>query len=405
MNARIWKNLARSVTLGGCLWASHAFAEDAPATVNEKVIDESAMMVGLSEGVTLSGYAEAHYGFDFNRPKGGLSLLRAFDQRSNTFTMDNAVLDVAWQKGAVQGRVGLQAGSTPSSYYRAESNLPGSGINAASTGSLWQNIQQAWIGYKVNEAGTVFVQAGLFMSPIGTEVIPVKDNWNWSRSNLFAFLPAYHAGVKLTWQATSTFALMAHVCNGWNAAVDNNDAKSVLVQGLWTTEKVQAGVLYMGGNERNTDAKEGTPWRHLGDAWITAQLGEKFWLMAHVDGGAESTKQGTASWFGAALYAKAQLAERWFVALRGDTVGEQLATDSAGVTSDPILMPVKRISSATLTLDFRPTSFLLIRAEGRGDMSDGNGFIEGTPTFAASGDPIANASKRITAMLGATAWF
>ncbi len=404
MIAKKWKkSLLGSVVLSACAAAS-AFAEEAPV-VNEAPAIESAMMVGLSEGVTLSGYGEAHYGFDFNRPKGGLSLLRAFDQRSNTFTVDNAVLDVAWQKGPVQGRVGLQAGSTPSSYYRAEAGLPGTGVNAASNGSLWQNIQQAWLGYKVNESGSVFVQAGIFLSPIGTEVVPVKDNWNWSRSNLFAFLPAYHSGAKVTWTATPVFSLVGMVCNGWNSAVDTNEAKSVILQGLWTTEKVQAAVLYMGGNERATDAKEGTPWRNLGDAWVSAQLGERFWLMAHVDGGAESTKQGTASWFGAALYAKTQLAERWFLALRGETLGEQLATDAAGVTSDPILMPVKRISSATLTLDWRPTSFLLVRAEGRGDMTDGNGFIEGTPTFTAVGDPIANASKRITATLGVTAWF
>ena len=148
MIAKKWKkSLLGSVVLSACAAAS-AFAEEAPV-VNEAPAIESAMMVGLSEGVTLSGYGEAHYGFDFNRPKGGLSLLRAFDQRSNTFTVDNAVLDVAWQKGPVQGRVGLQAGSTPSSYYRAEAGLPGTGVNAASNGSLWQNIQQAWLGYKV----------------------------------------------------------------------------------------------------------------------------------------------------------------------------------------------------------------------------------------------------------------
>ncbi len=404
MKSNSWKNVARSAAVAAGLFASSVFADETPG-VNEAPAIESGMMVGLAEGVTLSGYAEAHYGYDFNTPKGGLSLLRAFDQRSNTFNVDNAVLDVAWQKGPVQGRIGLQVGSTPSSYYRAESSLAGSGINAASNGPLWQNIQQAWLGYKVNESGSVFVQAGLFLSPIGPEVIQVKDNWNWSRSDLFAFLPAYHAGVKFNWQATQTFQLVAMVCNGWNAAVDNNEAKSIILQGLWTTEKVQAGVLYMGGNERSTDAKEGAPWRNMGDAWATWQVAERFWLMAHVNGGAESTKQGTASWLGAALYAKAQLAERWFVALRGDTLGEQVATDSAGVTSDAMLIPVKRISSATLTLDWRPTSFLLLRAEGRGDMTDGNGFIEGAPAYAIGGDPIANASKRITAMLGATAWF
>ncbi len=392
--------------IGVWLTAGQAVADPPPEAVPVPTTDAvSAMMVGLSEGVTLAGYAEVHYGHDSNQPKGGLTLLRAFDQRSDTFTVDNAVLDVAWQKGPVQGRVALQVGATASAYYRAEGTQPGIGVNAASNGTLWQNIQQAWLGYKINDAGTWSAQAGLFMSSIGPEVIAVKDNWNWSRSDLFTFLPAYHAGVKLNWQATQAFSLTAMVCNGWNAAVDNNDSKSVQVQGQWTSEKVQAGLLYMGGNERDPNAKEGAPWRHLGDAWATWQVAEHFWLMGHLNGGAEVTNQGTATWFGVALYVKAQLAERWFVAIRGDTLGEQVATDTSGVSSDPFLIPVKRVSSATLTLDWRPATFLLLRAEGRGDMSDGNGFIAGTPDYNAAGAPIPNSGKRLSAMLGATSWF
>ncbi len=381
-----------------------AWADVEPPPVVPTTDAVSAMMVGLSDGVTLAGYAEVHYGYDANQPKGGQTLLRAFDQRANSFMVDNAVLDVAWQKGPVQGRVALQVGATAASYYRSEVSQPGTGINATSDGSLWQNIQQAWLGYKINDAGTWSAQAGLFMSSIGPEVIAVKDNWNWSRSDLFAFLPAYHAGAKLNWQATPTFSMMAMLCNGWNSAVDNNDGKSLQLQAQWTGEKLQAGLLYMGGNERNTGAKEGTPWRHLGDAWLTWQVADHVWLMGHVDGGAELTNQGTASWLGAALYAKVQLAEKWFMAVRGDTLGEQRATDAAGVMSDAMLMPVARLSSATLTFDWRPANFLLVRAEGRGDWSDGKAFIAGTPDVV-GGEPIANSASRFTAMLGVTAWF
>ena len=386
------------------LLASVAFADPEPPSVAAPT-EPSAPIVGLAEGVTLSGYAEVHYGYDFSNPRGGLTLLRAFDQRSNTFTVDNAVVDVAWQKSIVQGRVALQVGSTPASYYRSEISLPGAGMIPTSNGALWQYIQQAWIGAKLNEAGTLSAQAGLFLSPVGPEVIQVKDNWNWSRSSLYAALPFYHAGAKLTWQATPTFAAMFMVCNGWNGAQDNNDGKSVMLQGLWTYEKVQAGLLYMGGNERSPGAKEGTPWRNLGDAWLTWQVAERFWLMGHVDGGFEANNLGMATWLGGALYAKWQMSERWFLAARGETLAETVATDSAGVTSDPFLLPVKRLSAATLTLDFKMTSFLLLRAEGRGDFSDGMGFISGTPSYGPGGEPVANANKRATVMVGATAWF
>ena len=48
------------------------------------------------------------------------------------------------------------------------------------------------------DAGRVQLAAGLFLSPIGTEDLAEKDDWSWSRSNLFLTLPTYHVGAKAT---------------------------------------------------------------------------------------------------------------------------------------------------------------------------------------------------------------
>ena len=61
----------------------------------------------------------------------------------------------------------------------------------------------------------ISVEVGLLPSPIGLEVIPTKDNWNWSRSNLFFALPAYHAGVDVGRPLGRGWTARLQVCNGW----------------------------------------------------------------------------------------------------------------------------------------------------------------------------------------------
>jgi len=57
----------------------------------------------------------------------------------------------------------------------------------ASDPRVWKYVQQATVAYAA--PADVTIQAGLVPSPIGPEVLPIKDNWNWSRSDLFFALP------------------------------------------------------------------------------------------------------------------------------------------------------------------------------------------------------------------------
>jgi hypothetical protein len=56
--------------------------------------------------VSLTGYFEAFYSWNFNRPGNDVTAFRGFDNRHDTITISNAVLDAAWSSGRVSGRVG-----------------------------------------------------------------------------------------------------------------------------------------------------------------------------------------------------------------------------------------------------------------------------------------------------------
>ncbi len=98
----------------------------------------------------------------------------------------------------------------------------------------------------------------------------VKDNWNWSRSNLFFGLPFYHAGIKATYELSKSWTAELMICNGWNNIVDNNRQKSVDLSATYkASDTLSLHFLYFGGVERSTGAPEGEPWRHLFDAFAT----------------------------------------------------------------------------------------------------------------------------------------
>ena len=72
----------------------------------------------------------------FQAPSNGVVNLRGFDNRHATLTLANVVLDAAWDHLDVLGRLALQVGSTPSTYYLAEPARAGAGGASATSAEL-----------------------------------------------------------------------------------------------------------------------------------------------------------------------------------------------------------------------------------------------------------------------------
>src|SRR5215831_13624389 len=64
--------------------------------------------------ITLSGYVEVFYQWNFNDPSNGITNYRGFDNRHDSFTLDNVVLDALGETGkSVSAHFALQFGPTP----------------------------------------------------------------------------------------------------------------------------------------------------------------------------------------------------------------------------------------------------------------------------------------------------
>jgi hypothetical protein len=365
------------------------------------------------ETFTLGGYAELLYAFNFNEPSNGITHLRGFDNRHNSFTIANVALDAQWDAEDIVGRVTLQVGSTPATYYLAEPSLRGALGTNASDATLWQFVQQAYVGYRLPIGTGLLVSAGLYLSPIGPEGMAVRDNWNWSRSNLFFGLPFYHTGVRLSYALDDRWAITLAGYNGWNTVLDNNEEKSIALQLTYSDpDRFVFSFLYFTGVERGTGAPEGRAWRHLFDAHATLHATEWLSFLLHVNAGFEPNTFGTSSWFASAAYARVRLlAEpRLYVAARGDVFYEHAVTNAMG-SAGAIFWPATTsadqfVSSATLTVEVQPVDRVSFRAEYRHDHAGSPIYFGGVvATDPVSNDFVMNRVSQDTVTLGATTWF
>ncbi|MBK6516983.1 MAG: porin [Polyangiaceae bacterium] len=358
-----------------------------------------------SLSLTVNGAVELYYQWSFNDPDNGITNFRGFDNRHNSFTVPNVMLDVRGAYEGAEARVALQVGHAPSTYTLAEPALAGSGAANASSGELWKYVQQAYVGYEAPVGGGLLVQGGIFLSPIGPESLVIKDSWSWSRSNLFFGLPFYHAGLRATYKASPEWSVTLAGYNGWNDIVDNNDEKSLSLQLSHASKELSWSLLYFGGVERPTDAPEGRAWRHTFDTYATWTATSWLALQPHLDGGFEPNEFGASGWVAGALSARFTFTDWLFGVVRQDAFYEVAAEDSTG-TAGRIFWPAEWVASSTATLEARAVDHVLLRLEVRHDHAEGDMFFRG----AVRGDGVTtpfvpNTSTQDTLTLGATAWF
>jgi hypothetical protein len=359
---------------------------------------------------TLWGSIEGYGQWNFNTPENGITNFRAFDNRHSSLSLKNAMLGVTFDVENVVGVLTGQVGATGATYYSAEPALAGATGANASSAALWQFLQQANLGYRLPIHRGVLLQGGLFLSPIGPESMPAKDNWFASNSTLFFGLPFYHTGMRAT--VVDAFAglldgvdVTAAVYNGWNSVVDNNVGKSVSGQLLWTMpDTLVVSLLYFGGVERNDGAPEGAAWRHLIDSYVTWTATPWLSLQWHGDVGVEAGDFGPGGWAATAMAVRIQPLPFLSVAARGDVLAEQVARNNAG-TASAIFFPADRVGAATLTIDLRPAPTLSLRTELRHDQASAPIYFRDAVAVDTTGAFLPDADGQTTITVAAIAWF
>ncbi len=356
--------------LAATAWAQPA-AQEAPKTPPP---DPPALTVALG--------LETYYQYNWNRPFDGVTLLRAYDTRDNSFSLQQASLifesapDVAAGR-RFGGRLDLQFGQATETAQGNPANEP--------RPDVYRHIWQAYGTYVFPVGRGLTVDVGKFASNLGYETNYAKDNNQFSRAYLFNFLPFYHTGARLTLPVSDTVTVMYALTNGVQQTEDVNDFKSHHVTAIvkprpWITWTAS---FYQGREQAATDGR----FRVL-DSYVSLSLGPAVSLGADVNYTTSQVHESdpTTSLQGTSLYARWQASAPLALSARFERLDDEGLF--AGLE--------QHLHSLTATVEHLLADGFLLRGEWRRDWSDRDFFTTSTSD---------RRRHQHTATVGAVWWF
>ncbi|MET0400949.1 MAG: outer membrane beta-barrel protein [Cystobacter sp.] len=325
----------------------------------------SSLLLGQSPEVSESlvsrlkveGGADVYYGYNFNRPASGSNFVPGTGTttlRDNAFSLNVASLGLSLSPEPVGFHVLLGVGTSLEVVHAGEP--AGTGIGP----EVWRLIQQASVSYA---QGPLTLEAGLYPSHIGLEVLPSQANWTYTRSWMGELSPYYQAGLKGTWTFSTEWSAQVHLLNGWQNLGENNRGKALGTQVAYAGERLSASFNTFVGEE-GTEDNSGL--RLFGDVVVSWRATEALSFAASADVGTQRRPgQSSAFWYAAALNARLQVAGPVALAARAE-----LFDDRGGLISGT----VQRLVEGTLTLEVRPVDHLVLKLEARHDRSSASVF-------------------------------
>ncbi len=217
--------------------------------------------------IDFSGFVDTYYNFNANHPetKSYGNQLHYFDLDADTFAVSMARLTLSHDAEPIGFHLDLGFGKGYEAFLGADS-------------TSFSHLEQAYVAVKPRSAHGFEADFGSFVTSSGAEVTEAKDNWNYSRSFLYALGPFYHVGLRTSMPIGKSFTAGVQVVNGWNNCIDNNSGKTIGVTTLLTKPKFGFAGTYYGGPE---NANTNVGYRNYFDSVLTLTPSSK--LSAYIE--------------------------------------------------------------------------------------------------------------------------
>jgi Putative beta-barrel porin-2, OmpL-like. bbp2 len=369
--------------------------DDAPAKVT---------LAGLLGPVTLSGFVDTYYAFNFNQPTvlgtGGTSGFggntgQFFDNNTNQFSL-NAIELVADKAADATtggtGRAGYHVGIIYGQAAAAINGSPATGTFNNLTDANNIALKEAYIDYIAPVGKGLTITVGKFVTPAGNEVIETNGNWNYSRSILFYYaIPYFHFGINAKYTFNPKWSITGYLVNGWNNSQEPNTGKTYGVSLAWTPNKywsvtenylagpqddIALGTGYVGHPNDN--------WRQLEDAVLAYTPNAKWAFAFNGDYGyGDKTGNGATiagnspavDWWGVAPYAKYTFNAKAYFAARY----EYFSDPQGFAFAVPFVNT--HVGEGTATFAYNLTDQFQTRFEFREDYANRPLFLKGSSKF------------------------
>lgn len=301
--------------------------------------------------LTLSGFLDVFYVYDFARPEGPSRQPFFFNHnRHNEFNLNLGFIQWNVSHAKYRANLALQAGTYPNDNYADE---PG----------LLKAVLEASVGVSLNGDNSLWLDVGIMPSHIGFESAISMDNSTLTRSILAENSPYFMAGAKLGYQANEKWYIAGLILNGWQR-IQRLPGNSIPSFGSQVTFAPSGRTTFNWSTFIGTNDPDSTRrMRYFNNFFGKFQLSDKLALTAGFDIGLQQSTKGSSTldpWLSPILICQYNFHRQWRTAIR-----VEYYQDRTG-----IMIPTETVNGfQTLgisgTLDYLPTESIMLRTEAR----------------------------------------
>jgi len=300
----------------------------------------------------LSGYVEAYYSFDANRPADNRRPAFLYSHnRHNEFTVNLAYLKASYKEDRVRASLALAAGTYMDANYAAE---PG----------IWKNVLEANAGVRLSRDHELWLDAGVLPSHIGFESAVSRDCWTLTRSMVAENSPYFESGARLGYTSGNqkwSIALLA--LNGWQRITRIN-GNSLMSWGAQVQVKPSDKLTFNYSNFIGSDTPDSSRrWRMYHNFYGITQLTSRLGLIAGFDLGTQQAEKGSSHyqlWYTPVAILRYQLSPQWYLAARGEYFRDRDGAIIATGTTNGFAT-----TGWSVNADYSPSAQALLRIEAR----------------------------------------
>jgi hypothetical protein len=337
---------------------------DSSVGILDKAIGDGKSAVQDALGINIGGFLDTSYNWSSNHPKNPRNISgRYFDKDYDKLVFNNfhLVLEKPEKDWGVGFRISGDFGRTGE--LLREATLWGKSLHDEPSAEL----REAYLTTTLPLGEGIGIKGGLFVTPLGTEILPNPGAYNDNISRSFLFnlgVPLRHLGMLFSYPILKTLTITAGPVTGWDNPRDNNGQPSVL-GGIGFTPvdmfALASNVIYGPEQRRNSSNKRFT-WSTV----ATIKPVDPLALYLEYTYGKEENVTASlrdATWQGWGAIASYNWTDRFNTALRGEVFKDSDgARTGTGVDNT--------LAELTLTTAYKFTKMFLGRAEVRQDWAD-----------------------------------
>ncbi|MFA6600543.1 MAG: outer membrane beta-barrel protein [Candidatus Omnitrophota bacterium] len=351
-------------------------------------------LLHIAQDINMGGWVDVQWNQNFNDgyKKNSNNTLRSFDNRKDSFTVNQALL---WFEKPVTD-VG-QAG------FKIDMLMGEDARNLASDGSDADafDLMTAYVEYKASLCflgdsemlpDWVDIKVGRMLTLAGVENPYAPYNWEVSRGFMFNYaVPTHHTGIRTNfkvWQ--DKLDVYFGINNGWDQAVDTNSEK-MLEFGLGyqpTSDIKVMHSMYLGQETAGGAANDLASNRFLTSNVVQWNATEKLSLAGEIDYGTSrgaikhlNDSYDDGNWFGLGAHSKYQWTDKFAPFYRIEWMTDQHKTRLLDNSTDPTRTGngyADSVLGNTFGAEYKVTDNLITRGEYRWDKASGTKAYDGS---------------------------